>query len=67
MQGREAEEQEKMTSMQYRIEELQKQADQADELVGSLAGSREKMSKLAGERSSLAAAAVGARQAQEVS
>lgn len=66
LQEKEAEKQEKMMSTQHRIEELQKQADQADDLMGTLAGSRQKMSKLAGERNSHAAAALSARQALEV-
>lgn len=66
LKEKEAEEQKKMNSTKVRINELKKQADQADELMGTLVGSQEKMSRLAGERNSHAAAALSAQQAQEV-
>ena len=66
LQKKEAEDQEKMTSTQDRMDVLQKQAEQADGLMETLAGSRQKISKLAGERESHVAAALVARQAQEV-
>ncbi len=66
LQAQEAGAEEKISSKTLRIQELERQAAQTDELMNTQMGSQDKVTRLAGARNSLAAAAFEARQGPEV-